>query len=108
MADGMTVYNRTIIERTYTDLRQYHGDLAKAGGDDLTAASKTLELAWTDQVDGSVNRAYTEGYGPVKSSWDSEFENTLATINNIAAALENALIAAFGADAAVADGFGAL
>ncbi|MEU4342651.1 hypothetical protein AB0H00_15505 [Nocardia sp. NPDC023852] len=105
---GITVYNKPKIDHMYTELRQCHSDLATAGGDDLAAASETLKQAWTDDTDGTVNAAYTDGYEPVKKSWDNEFADTLSTIENIATALEEALIRAFGADKAVADGFGAI
>ncbi|MFD3507583.1 hypothetical protein [Nocardia sp. NPDC058666] len=91
----------------YTELRRLHGELTRAGVDEMEAASTKLRVAWSDDA-GNVNEAYNSGFGPVKASYDNEFKDTLAKLEAIATAVEESMGSAFGADARIADGFGAI
>lgn len=108
MTDGVTVYNKPVMDNMYQELKTYHGQLSQAGGHDFKAASDKLQTAWTDPTDGTVNAAYTDGYAVVQQKWNNEFSDTLQVLENIAAALENALANAGYTDAKIADGFGAV
>ncbi|MBF6235756.1 hypothetical protein IU474_01500 [Nocardia otitidiscaviarum] len=107
VSSDVTLYDKQTITNMYLELRRFHGQLAQAGGDDLETASKNLMAAWSDG-NGNVNAAYEHGFLPVKKDWDGEFADTLRILEDIATALENAMGAAFGADARIADGFGAV
>ncbi|WP_282776052.1 hypothetical protein [Nocardia sp. CC201C] len=103
----ITVYDKATITNMYNELHRLYGQLSQAGVDDMQAASEKLRMAWSDDK-GNINAAYTSGYEPVKNAWDAEFADTLSVLNNIAVALETAMGNAFGADARIADGFGAI
>ncbi|MFI6870171.1 hypothetical protein [Nocardia sp. NPDC050406] len=107
MTDGVSVYNKPVMDQMYQELKQYHGLLGQAGRDDFQTASEKLKAAWTDPTDNTINQAYTGGYEIVKNKFDGEFTDTLTVLENIATALENALANAGYTDAKIADGFGA-
>ncbi|MEV6337422.1 MULTISPECIES: hypothetical protein [Nocardia] len=83
----------------YNDLVTLHGDLIKYGSD-MEDAGGVLKVAW----EGNVAHA---SFKQVYDAWHSEYGDTLTSLNNVAAAVENSLHRALGTDGKIGDGFGA-
>ncbi|MGX1806350.1 WXG100 family type VII secretion target [Nocardia sp. NPDC055321] len=95
--DGM-LYDPAVISQLVSELRENFGQLKAAGTDMETAAGK-LQQAWSAQAWAGFSGVYTK--------WTTEYSDSLHKLNAVAAAVEDAMGRALGADQKIGDGFGA-
>ncbi|MFC9993676.1 WXG100 family type VII secretion target [Nocardia sp. NPDC127526] len=91
------LYDAKTMNELASSLKENFGQLMIAG-QDLEAAANKLTTAWEG------NQAQTS-FVAVHKKWNDEYSNTLQTLDNVAAEVENALGRALGADGKIGDGF---
>lgn len=91
-------YSKGPMTALFNDLVTLHGDLIKYGGD-MEDAGGVLEVAWENNV---AHASFKQVY----DAWHSQYTDTLASLNRVAAAVENSLHRALDADGRIGDGFG--
>ncbi|GAB4583220.1 WXG100 family type VII secretion target [Nocardia sp. IFM 10818] len=91
------LYDAKTMNELASSLKENFGQLQIAG-QDLESAAKTLETAWQGNT-------ALDAFKAVHAKWNGEFADTLQTLDNVAAEVENALGRALGADGKIGDGF---
>ncbi|MBF6356163.1 WXG100 family type VII secretion target [Nocardia higoensis] len=97
MSDGM-LYDEAAITALYNDLHDNYNKLTQEA-ENMSQAAKKMNEAW--QGSG------LEGFNREVGKWEPEYQDALALLNKIAAAVDSAMQNAFHTDKTIGDGFGA-
>lgn len=89
-------YGKAAMEALFANLGDYHKDLV-AQSAAVQDAAGSINTAWDTDAKGEFVK--------IHEKWNDEIENTEFLLNEIAAAVENALHSALGTDGKVGDGF---